>query len=394
MTMLERLDQYPCLKDFLGITWFEEMINNSRPRKHPFHWLLTRDIQYTSAVLHSLNHDLEIALQVIENDSKKEEKKKRLRGKLKNISEFYDVLPEIEWAAHLKNAGFSISIEPTFPEEGADLKAEIDGEDIYFEIKSLHLSKEDRKKENYCDEITDRIRKIQSRFYVSISLHDSFFDEDLFPVIELIDGKINEFGRKNICQPVSVYYFSSSDIREWHGYDGLNPPQDVQSNPMEYPLFWEGHKAKAKVIFCPLNDYFGATIVGIGGPAKFGDDTNRVRKSIGRKLKQLPTNAPAIVVIDVTFSYADNISVEDAIYGSSIYTTLANTQTGEIADEYWNRERNGIFQSIMRISAVVMYKRKVSNDGFIEFERKIYRNPIAKNPLDKNQISKIGEIMN
>lgn len=389
MTMLERLDQYPCLKDFLGITWFEEMINSSRPRKHPFHWLLTRDIQYTSAVLHSLNHNLEMALQVIEKDPKKEEKKRRLCGKLTNISEFYDVLPELEWAAHLKNTGFLVSIEPTFPESGPDLKVKINGADIYFEIKSSN-----RSEEKYYDEITDRIRKVRSRFHVSILLRDVFSDEDLFPVIKLIQKKINEFERKNICQPVSVYYFSSSDIREWYGYDGSNPPYDVHSNSMKYPLFWEGHKAKATVTFYPLKDYFDDTIVGIGGHAKFVDDAERIKKSLRRTLKQLPTNAPAVVIIDVTFSYADDICVEDAIYGSSIYTTLVNTQTGKIADEYWNRKRNGIFQSITRISAVVVYKRKVSNEGFIEFERKIYRNPMAKNPLDKDKISKIGEIMN
>ena len=388
-TILKRLDQYQCLKDFLGVGWFKEVINSSRPRKHPLYWLLTRDIPYTSAVLHNLTDNLEIALQVIEKDPKWEVKEKRLCGKLKNTPEFYDVLPEIEWVAYLKNAGFPASIEPTYPEKGPDLKVKIDGRNIYFEIKSPN-----RSEENYSDEITDRIRKIRSRFFVSISLHDDFSDEDLFLVIKLIQKKINEFERENICQPVSVYYFSSSDIREWYGYDGLNPPHDVYSNLMKYPLFWEGHKAKAKVTFHPLKDYSGDTIVGIGGPAKFVDNATWIRKHLSKTLRQLPTNAPAVVIIDVTFSYADDICIEDAIYGNSIYTTLLNTQTGEIADEYWNRERNGIFQSSTRISAVVMYKRKVSNDGFIEFERKIYRNPMAKNPLDKDQICKIGEVMN
>lgn len=393
-TILERLDQYPCLKDFLEVTWFKEIINSSRPRKHPLYLLLTRDSQYTSAILRNLNNNLEIVLQVIKNNPKKEEKQKRLCDKLKNIRGFYDVLPEIEWAAYLKNAGFPVSIEPTFSERGPDLKVKIDGRDIYFEIKSLNLLKEDRTEDNYFSEIMDRIKKIQSRFFVNISLYDSFSDEDLFPVIKLIKKKINEFERKNIYQPVSVYYFSSSDIREWCGYDELNPPHDVYSNPMKYPLFGERHKAKVIITFYPLEDYFGATIVGIVGGAESVDDTKRVRKSLGKKLEQLPTNAPAIVVIDVTFSYVDNISVEDAIFGSSIYTIRINTQTGETTDGYWNRKRNGIFQSSTRISAVVMYKRKISDDEASKFERKVYGNPMAKNPLNKDEISKIGEIMN
>lgn len=393
-TILERLDQYKCLKDFLGVEWFKKMINSSRPRKHPLYWLLTREIPYTSAVLHNLTDTLEIALQVIEKDPKREEKEKRLCGKLKNTTEFYHALPEIEWAAYLEDAGFPVSIEPTFPEKGPDLKVKIDGINIYFEIKCLNLSAEDRKEENYFIEIMDRIKEIQSRFFVSISLRDNFSDEDLIPVIRLIEKKINGFERKNIYQPVSVYYFSPSDIREWCGHDELNPPHDVYSNPMKYPLFWERHKAKVLITFYPIEDYFGATIVGIGGCAEDVDDTKRVRKSVGRALEQLPTNAPAVVVIDVTISYADNISVEDAIYGSSIYTIRINTQTGETADGYWNRKRNGIFQSITRMSAIVMYKRKISDDGSIEFERKIYGNPMAKNPLDKDQIIKIGEMMN
>lgn len=392
--MLERLDQYPCLKDFLGITWFEEMINSSRPRKHPlYNWLLAQDIPYTSAI-RNLTNGLEISLQVIEKDSKKEEKERRLRGKLKNRSEFYDVLPEIEWAAYLKNAGFPVAIEPTFPDAGPDLKAKINGRDIYFEIKSLKLSEENQKENNYHIEIRDKIGEIQSKFCVIIALRDDFSNEDRSPMKKWIWEKINEFKRKNIYQPVTIYYFSSSDTREWYGYDGLNPPQDARSNPMKYPLFREGHKAKAKVTVHPLKDYFGDTIVGIGGVAKFGDDVKRIRTSLHRKLKQLPTDAPVVVVIEVTFSHADTISVEDAIYGSSIYTTLVNIQTGEIADEYWNKKRNGIFQSSTRISAVVMYKRKISDEGIIEFEIKAYTNPMAKNPLDKNEIRKIGEMVN
>ena len=138
--MLERLDQYPCLKDFLGVIWFKKMMNSSKPGKHPLYWLLTRDIPYTSAVLHNLTDNLEIVLQVIEKDPKREEKEKRLCGKLKNTTEFYDVLPEIEWAAYLKKRGFPVSIEPTFPKKGPDLNAKINGEDIYFEIKSQNLS--------------------------------------------------------------------------------------------------------------------------------------------------------------------------------------------------------------------------------------------------------------
>lgn len=391
-TVLEKMDQYLCLKDFLGVTWLKEIINSSRPRKHPLYWLLTRDIPYTSAILRNLNDNLEIVLQVIEKDPKKEEKQKRLCGKLKNTKEFCDVLPEIEWATHLKNVGLPVSIEPTFPEKGPDLKVKINGRDIYFEIKHLHLSEEDQPKENYFNVFLDRIRKIKSKFFVNISLH-GISDEDLFPMINLIKRKINEFKRKNIHQPVSVYYFSSTDIREWYGYDELNPPHDVYCNPMKYPLFWERHKAKVIATFYPLEDYFGATIVAIVDVAEDVDDTKRIRKSLGRKLGQLPTNAPAVVVIDVTFSYVDNISVEDAIFGSSIYTIRLNTQTGETADKYWNRKRNGIFQSSTRISAVVVYKRKISEDGFIEFERKVYRNSMTKNQLNKDEISKIGEMM-
>jgi hypothetical protein len=385
ITILKKLNCYPTLKKFLGDEWFIETITSSRPKKHPLYQL---NDPFMLAILQNLNNDLEIVLHVIEEDPEKVEKRKRLEGKIKNIDEFYDVLSEIEWASYFKNMGFPVSIEPTLPSEGPDLKVRINDRDIYFEIKSLHLSAEDRKEDKLRNEIIDRIKKVQSRFLVAFSLNEAFSNKELFLLIKLIKKKIKEFEKENALQPISIYYFSRYKIRELYGYDGLNPLKDTHT------LFSDRRRAKAEIIFYPQKDYFGDTRVWSIGNVKVRNDVERIRRALSEKSKQLKLDDPAVVVIDISNTlFIDEFDVMDAIYGMTECKILMDKDSGKIVDTYWSKKKDGTYQVIKRISAVVLYKRKVSDAGVIEFERKIYTNPNAKNPLNKEEISKIGELV-
>ena len=61
---------------------------------------------------------------------------------------------------------------------------------------------------------------------------------------------------------------------------------------------------------------------------------------------------------------------------------IKNSKTGEIIDEYLNRDTSGVFQSSTRVSAVVF----VGYDEDHEFMRKIFPNPKARNPLCEEEI--------
>ncbi|RZB32958.1 MAG: hypothetical protein SRB1_01251 [Desulfobacteraceae bacterium Eth-SRB1] len=190
-----------------------------------------------------------------------------MEGKLKNT--FYDTLPEIEWAAYFGNKNISVIIEPYFPESGADLKVKVKDRWINFEITNRWLSKEQQELDVYSKEIDNRIEKIKSRFSIYVVFNESFSKEDLIPLIKTIKKRIADFKEKGILKPVTTYYFSSADSKDWYGFDGINDPEDLYTNPEKYPLSDIIHTAKAKIIFYP-RDNLDYTSVHCIGPARIG----------------------------------------------------------------------------------------------------------------------------
>ena len=142
--MSSAAENYFTLKEFLGVKCFEDM-ENSRGSER----------------LNKLNDEVKTALQIIENDPKKEIreiKQRRLKDKLK--SDFYDTVPEIEWAAYFGNKNRPVIIEPDFPDNGPDLKVTIKDRWINFEITNRWLSKEQQELHMYLKEIRSRIKKM------------------------------------------------------------------------------------------------------------------------------------------------------------------------------------------------------------------------------------------
>ena len=353
-------DKYFTLKEFLGVKCFEDIKNNLGSER-----------------LSKLNDELEVVLQIIEKDPKREDKRKSLEGKLKNT--FYDTLPEIEWAAYFSNKNLSVIIEPYFPDRGPDLRVKVKDRWINFEITRRGLSKEKRESDMYFKEINSRIEKIKSRFSIIVYFNESFSKDDLFPLIKTIKKRIADFEKKRISKPVTTYYFSPDNSKDWYDFDGINEPEDLHTNPKKYPLFDIRHNAKAKIMF-RSKDNFDYTSAICGGPARisFGD-IDKIKGKLHKKLyKQLPKNEPNVVILHNAWIF----DVVCALSGKLQVTTLYNSKTGEIIDEYLNRDNSGVFQSSTRVSAVLF----VGYDEDHEFKKKIFLNPKAKNPLCEEEI--------
>jgi hypothetical protein len=287
--------------------------------------------------LSKLNDELEVVLQIIEKDPKREDKRKSLEGKLKNT--FYDTLPEIEWAAYFGNKNLPVIIEPCFPDKGPDLKVMVKDRWINFEItRRRYLSKE---KQEDVKEINGRIGKIKSRFSIIVDFNESFSKEDRFPLIKTIKKRIADFEEKMILKPVTTYYFTPDNSKDWYDFDGINDPDDLYTNPEKYPLFDTMHTAKAEIMFLP-KDNLDYTSVDCLGPARIGfGDIDKIKSKLHKKQnKQLPKNEPNVIILHNALT----VYIEDALYGKLQVTTLKNSKTGEIIEKYLNRDNSGLFQ--------------------------------------------------
>ncbi|MCK4734067.1 MAG: hypothetical protein KAT65_16565, partial [Methanophagales archaeon] len=255
--MSSTTENYFTLKEFLGVKCFEDMKNNVELER-----------------LNKLNGEVKTALQIIENDPKREIreiKQRRLKDKLK--SEFYDTLPEIEWAAYFGNKNRPVIIEPDFPDNGPDLKVRLKDRWINFEITNRWLSKEQQELDVYFKEINNRIEKIKSRFSICVMFNESFSkNEDLFPLIKTIKNRTADFEKRMILKPVTTYYFSPDNSEDWYDFDGINDPSDFYTDP----------KKKAKIMF-HLRDYRDYTSVSCvePGPARIGfGDIDRIKSKL------------------------------------------------------------------------------------------------------------------
>jgi predicted house-cleaning noncanonical NTP pyrophosphatase (MazG superfamily) len=356
--MPSHAEDYFTLKEFLGVKCFEDVINNVEPKR-----------------LSKLNDELKLVLQIIGNDPKREEKQKSLKKKLK--SKFYDTLPEIEWAAYFGNKNLPVIIEPCFP--GPDLKVKVKDRWINIEITNRRLSKEMQELDRYSKDINSGIEKIKSHFSIAVAFRASFSKEDLFPLIKTIKKRIGDFEKKRILKPVTTYYISLNNSKDWYDFDGINEPKDLYTNPKKYPLFDVMRTAKAKIMFHP-RDNLDYTYVGSSGPARldFGD-IDRIKSKLHKKQnRQLPKNEPNVIILHNAWIF----DIVGALYGKLQITTVYNRITGEIIEEYPNRDNSGIFQSSTRVTAVLF----VGYDEDHDFKRKVFQNPKAKNPLCEEEI--------
>ena len=346
-------DNYFTLKEFLGVKCFEDMKNNVEPER-----------------LSKLDDELNVVLPILENDPKIERKQEGLRNKLK--SEFYDTLLEIEWAAYFGNKNRPVIIEPDFPDKGPDLKVKVKDRWINFEITSRGLSKEKQELDMYFKGINSRIKKIKSRFSICVMFNENFSKkDDLSPLIKTIKNRTADFEKRRILKPVTTYYFSPDNSEDWYDFDGINDPADFYTDP----------KKKAKIMFHPRDylDYASVSCVE-PGPARIGfGDIDRIKSKLHKKQnRQLPKNEPNVVIL----YNAPMFDTECALYGKFQLTILKNSKTGEIIDEYLNRDNSGLFHSSTRVSAVLF----VGYDEDHEFKRKAFLNPKAKNPLCEEEI--------
>ncbi len=76
-------------------------------------------------------------------------KREILAHKLKSKGDFVPTLAEMESAIRLAREGFTVTLEPTAPEKGPDIRADLKGVPYFVEVRTVGFSEE----ENVRDEV-------------------------------------------------------------------------------------------------------------------------------------------------------------------------------------------------------------------------------------------------
>lgn len=312
--------------------WLESFIEKEdRNEIHPFFWLLQEDVD---------SDRLASQLDVLKN---KCAKYNTIIKKL-IVDDFYSVVAEIEVMSFFyKVFGPDIEYEPKIEgtERKPDLKITFIDESYFVEISLLKNDEREQKMDELEFKVMRNIEALKQPYILSFTL-ENCFKEDYLGELTLV-----------------VKELSSKDIDKGHHYHYRK-----NGNIVATVIFEEKLKEKGFV-----SAFYGH----MRAP-----NIVRVKNKLLDKVKerQLPDNAYNILIIKVKDMYARSDSTwEQAFYGEKTY---------EGAIDQIKHKSNGFIhdEQSKNVSAVVLYKNDFR-------KRKLFLNPFAKKPLNKEFIKKL-----
>ncbi|MBW1932305.1 MAG: hypothetical protein JRI56_04645 [Deltaproteobacteria bacterium] len=337
------LDEFAILKSIYNDDFIEDLLKDNHEKNYLL-WLLSSKNPYTYETLKEISENLEILL---ENDSITHFKDK-LQSKTINIFENYQL--ELYFASHYKKKGLNIELEPAINQKGKnpDFKVQYQNDIIFFETKNLY-------------------------FENMISLDK--FDFQLYSDL-----------RKHYMKLVySVYRDPNFDLSEYYRFrkfvqEKLSENKDASDFPKRYDFLNKEGKKCAKLIIegKPNTKDYGYLSAIVDLHASEWKDRTKIINSIKEKLSQLVKNESNVIIIKSSQILTDYESIQDALFGAEKY--LINKKTGNIIGSTRYGDRVFSPSKNSRISAILFYKKKYSNEKF-EHNLWIFHNPYAKKPI-------------
>lgn len=306
-------------------------------------------------------------------------------------ADYVSTLAEMESAVFLAQQGFSVTLEPTAPERGPDLRADWEETPYFLEVRALGESEEDDRFKSITRQLFSQLNTVPSSYSVAITVGDEYSPgtSALKKAIDAVLESLNIL-KEQKWKRATLYHSPSGTL--------LNPGGDFDGTRAAHQEIV--NKADFIARFTHVGEEREKTTASTVRPFKSTpqpDQTHeRLKKILNKKRTQLPKNSRGIIVFDASelFMLTD-FSVESALYGDLVVTFPATTNPGGPLGELSARRNNrGFFRQTSRVSAVVIHKRVVENST-VRNEWKIYPTNRA-NPdtirLSLAELRRFGEL--
>ncbi len=357
---------YPFLRKLLGDAWVEQEVLGNDPH-HPL------GLWHKKNPGNAVGQHLERALEALISGGRVTFDRTRLAEKLK--AEFVPTLTELEWAVFLAKQGFMVIVESCAPKKGPDLQADRDGVSYFIEIRNVGPSKHDAGFSMTCADAFSRLKKIPSPYCVSLAMTGGYsaYSKQLKQAAVAV-GKTVEKLKEDKIQRATLYYFSpeeqilniGGDI-EWEP-DGYTDDAKVREKLRRYE---RAQQAGFIARFKDLGEERDHTIVGAHTLVpRWGDDHRRLKQILNRKRTQLPKGCRGFLVLDVSDLLLDEESILSALYGTLQIHIAVGPEGMVSGGARADRAPTGFFGASSRVSAVVIYRRRIENDA-IEVQRAV-----------------------
>jgi len=358
------------LRQLMGDSWVDANVFGEKPTHLLGRWQQKEQgnpwVPYTDELLKTILTSSKIKLD---------------RGTLaqKLDADYLSTLAEIESAVFLEQQGFSVTLEPTAPERGPDLRADWEETPYFVEVRALGDSAEDERFNSISRQLFSQLNTVPSSYSVAITVGDEYSPSTL-PLKKAMDAVLQSLKilKEEKWKKATLYHSPSGTL--------LNPDGDFHGTRAAHQEIVD--KADFIARFTNVGEERESTTTSAARPFKptpQPDQTHeRLKKILNKKRTQLPKDSRGIIIFDATelFMLTD-FSVESALYGDLVVTFSA-TSPEEPVDLSAKRNNRGFFRQTSRVSGVVIHKRVVENST-LRSEWKIY--PTNRADPDTIQLS-------
>lgn len=309
----------------------------------------------------------------------------RLATKLQG--EFVDTLVELGYAVFLAEQEMEVTMEPTFPLAGPDLRITKDKE-YFVEIRRVQLDEARAAADIATEDVFERLCKVPSRHSVVISMTDEYaaHSPELKKAVRLVRTVLDDLEKRGVNK-ATLYYHNPNDYSLREGAETEARYDYADGKRLAAQVRDEQWKRNARFVarFDDTGRKNERTSVGVLplGAARHRiepDETYlRLRALLRKKQKQLPKGSPGIILLEISELgklLVDEFTIARALYGDLVVTFRAGEE-GFPHD--LNRKPNGYFMGTSRVSAVVIAKTQIGADRVL-VNREVFptNNPNAK----------------
>jgi hypothetical protein len=289
-----------------------------------------------------------------------------LANKLKS-PDIVSTLAEMESGVFLAQQGFTVTLEPTAPLKGPDLRADWEGIPYFVEIRTIGRSEYEERRNSVTNEIFSKLNSTPSSYRVRLTVSDEYErgSVKLKDAIEAILTSLDILKDRG-AKSARLHFAGKGDaVLELPGGN----LDDKHHSIMQRADFTVEFEHLGKELAGTPASYFEP----IKHPPEPVKDHERLKRILQNKRKQLPSGARGIILFDVSELFMlSEFSIERALYGDTLVEFPRVNSPGEaVGQENWRRSRNGFLLQTSRVSAVVFQRREFI-EGSSEIARQVY----------------------
>src|SRR6266700_1105364 len=348
------------LRKLLGDPWIDAEVFG----KNPSHLLGRWQENNPSAFLVTYTEGLVKAILTSENikfDSKV------LADKLKSVKGFVPTLAEMESVTFLAARGFTVTLEPTAPEKGPDLRADWEGVPYFVEIRTVGFSENEDRRNGVTEEIFAKLNTVSTSYFVRLTVGEEYEPRSpkLKDAIAAVITSLEALKERSAKEATLYYAGKDNAVLVLLGVSLNEKCHSIMDHADFIAQFNHQGKESSGTPASLLEQRKDPT-----QPVK---DHERLKRILDDKRRQLPEGSRGIIVLDVSelFMLSD-FSIERALYGDLIGEFSRVSRPDEpVGEMTWRRNTKSFLIHTSRVSAVVIQKRRVEG-GEVKIERHVY----------------------